>query len=68
MLEAKHSGISFTLNQLEYSSKRGIERSVVLSLANNEYIAKWQNVLITPPYSKSPKTHHNSKPCYALFP
>jgi DNA replication protein DnaC len=47
MSQAKLKDTQAVLDQLEYGSKRGVERSVVLSLANNEYIAKGQNVLIT---------------------
>ena len=47
--QAKLKDTQASLDQLEYSSKRGVERSVVLSLANCEYIAKGQNVLITGP-------------------
>lgn len=35
------------LEELEYSAKRGLERSVILSLASCEYISKGQNILIT---------------------
>ena len=35
------------LDQTEYSARRGLERSQILSLASGEYIAKGQNVLIT---------------------
>lgn len=47
--QAKLKDTQAALDQLEYGSKRGVERSVVLSLANCEYIAKGQNVLITGP-------------------
>lgn len=36
-----------SLEELEYSAKRGLERSVILSLASCGYIARKQNVLIT---------------------
>ena len=36
-----------TLEELEYSAQRGLDRSVILSLASCEYIAKGQNILIT---------------------
>jgi len=36
-----------TLEELEYSAKRGLDRSVILSLASCEYISKGQNILIT---------------------
>jgi DNA replication protein DnaC len=35
------------LDQIEYSARRGLERSQILSLASGEYIVKGQNVLIT---------------------
>lgn len=35
------------LEELEYSAKRGLDRSVILSLAGNGYIDKGQNILIT---------------------
>ena len=35
------------LEELEYSAKRGLERSIILSLASCEYISKGQNILIT---------------------
>jgi len=47
--QAKLKDTQASLDQLEYGSKRGVERSVILSLANNEYVAKGQNVLITGP-------------------
>ena len=47
MSQAKLKDTQASLDQLEYDSKRGVERSAILSLANNEYIAKGQNVLIT---------------------
>ena len=47
MSQAKLKDTQASLDQLEYGSKRGVEQSVILSLANNEYIAKGQNVLIT---------------------
>jgi len=36
-----------SLDAIEYSARRGLERSVILALASGEYIAKGQNVLIT---------------------
>ena len=47
MSQAKLKDGQATLEQLEYSAKRGLERSVILSLANNDYLRKGQNVLIT---------------------
>lgn len=38
-----------TLEELEYSARRGLDRSVILSLATNGYIQKGQNILITGP-------------------
>lgn len=38
-----------SLEELEYSAKRGVDRSVILSLANNGYIQKGHNILITGP-------------------
>lgn len=38
-----------SLENIEYSSKRGVERSQILSLATCEYISKGQNILITGP-------------------
>ena len=35
------------LEELEYSAERGLDRSVILSLASCSYIAKKQNILIT---------------------
>ena len=49
MSQAKLKDTQAALDLLEYSGKRGIERSVILSLANNEYISKGQNILITGP-------------------
>jgi len=49
MSQARLKDTQAALDLLEYSSKRGVERAVILSLANNEYISKGQNVLITGP-------------------
>ena len=45
--QAKLKDRQAILEELEYSSKRGVDRSVILSLASCEYIAKRQNILIT---------------------
>ena len=45
--QAKFKDRQASLDAIEYSSKRGIERSQILSLASGEYIAKGQNILIT---------------------
>jgi DNA replication protein DnaC len=45
--QAKLKDQQAALEELEYSAKRGLERSVILSLASCEYIAKGQNILIT---------------------
>ena len=45
--QAKLKDRQAALDQIEYSAKRGLERSQILSLASGEYIAKGQNVLIT---------------------
>jgi len=45
--QAKLKDIQATLEELEYSAKRGLDRSVILSLASCEYITKGQNILIT---------------------
>jgi DNA replication protein DnaC len=47
LLQAKLKDRQATLEELEYSARRGLERSVILSLASCEYIAKGQNILIT---------------------
>ena len=47
MSQAKLKDTQASLEQLEYSAKRGLERSVILSLASNDYLRKGQNVLIT---------------------
>lgn len=36
-----------SLDRLEYTAKRGVERSQILSLVSGEYIAKGHNILIT---------------------
>jgi DNA replication protein DnaC len=46
---AKFKDQQASLDALEYSSKRGLERSTVLSLATGNYITKKQNILITGP-------------------
>jgi len=38
-----------SMENIEYSSARGVERSQILSLATCEYISKGQNILITGP-------------------
>lgn len=45
--QAKLKDKQASLEAIEYSSKRGIDRSVILSLASGEYISKRQNILIT---------------------
>ncbi len=44
---AKFKDTTANLADIEYSSSRGLDRSVILSLANNEFITKSQNILIT---------------------
>jgi DNA replication protein DnaC len=38
-----------SLDQLEYGAKRGLDKSLILSLANCDFITKNQNVLLTGP-------------------
>ena len=45
--QAKFKDRQASLEAIEYGSKRGIERSQILSLASGEYITKGQNILIT---------------------
>jgi DNA replication protein DnaC len=45
--QAKLKDRQALLEELEYSAKRGLDRSVILSLASCEYINKGQNILIT---------------------
>ena len=45
--QAKFKDRQASLDAIEYGSKRGIERSQILSLASGEYIGKGQNILIT---------------------
>jgi len=45
--QAKLKDKQASLDRIEYSAKRGLERSQILSLASGEYLAKRQNVLIT---------------------
>jgi DNA replication protein DnaC len=45
--QAKLKDRQAALEELEYSAARGLERSVILSLAACEYISKGQNILIT---------------------
>ena len=47
--QAKLKDTQASLDQVEYSAQRGVDRSVILSLANNDYIRKGQNILITGP-------------------
>jgi DNA replication protein DnaC len=49
LTQAKFKDQQASLDALEYSSKRGVERSLILSLANGIYISKKQNILITGP-------------------
>ena len=44
---AKFKDTTANLADIEYSSSRGMDRSVILSLANNEFVKKSQNILIT---------------------
>jgi len=45
--QAKLKDHQAALEELEYSASRGVERSVILSLASCGYIARKQNILIT---------------------
>lgn len=45
--QAKLKDRQASLDAVEYSAKRGMERSQILSLASGEYISKGQNILIT---------------------
>ena len=45
--QAKFKDKQASLDAVEYSSKRVVERSQILSLASGDYIAKGQNILIT---------------------
>ena len=47
LAQAKLKDKQASLDTVEYSSKRGVERSQILSLASGEYITKGQNILIT---------------------
>jgi len=47
--QAKLKDAQASLENLEYSAKRGVDRSYVLSLASCDYIRKDQNILITGP-------------------
>jgi DNA replication protein DnaC len=45
--QAKLKDKQAALDMIEYSAKRGLDRSYILSLASGEYIKKRQNILIT---------------------
>lgn len=45
--QAKLKDHQAILEEIEYTAKRGLDRSVILSLASCEYISKGQNILIT---------------------
>jgi len=45
--QAKLKDRQASLDAVEYSAKRGLERSQILSLASGEYISNGQNVLVT---------------------
>jgi len=47
--QAKLKDKQASLDAIEYSTRRGLERSQILSLASGEYLAKGQNILITGP-------------------
>ena len=47
LTQAKLKDKQASLDMIEYSAKRGLERSFILSLASGEYIKKNQNILIT---------------------
>ena len=49
LTQAKLKERQASLDMVEYSAKRGLERSHILSLASGEYIDKHQNILITGP-------------------
>lgn len=46
---AKFKDSSASLDQVEYGERRGLEKSVLLSLSTNGYLQKQQNILITGP-------------------
>lgn len=45
--QAKLKDQQASIEELEYASKRGLERPVILSLATGSYLTKKQNILIT---------------------
>ena len=47
--QAKLRDKQASMDAIEYSQRRGVERSQLLALSSGEYIAKHQNVLITGP-------------------
>ena len=47
LAQAKLKDRQASLDALEYSPKRGLDRSTILSLASGEYVIKGQNILIT---------------------
>ena len=47
--QAKLKDRQASMDAIEYSAKRGLERSRLLALSSGEYIAKHQNILITGP-------------------
>jgi DNA replication protein DnaC len=47
LTQAKLKDKTASLEELEYSHSRGLDRSVILSLSSCEYIQKKQNILIT---------------------
>ena len=47
LAQAKLKDKQASLDALEYSPKRGLDRSTILSLASGEYVIKGQNILIT---------------------
>lgn len=47
LAQAKLKDRQASLDALEYSPKRGLDRSAILSLASGEYVIRGQNILIT---------------------
>lgn len=47
--QAKLKDHTASMEQVEYQGRQGLERSVLLSLATNDYLKKQQNILITGP-------------------
>lgn len=49
LTQAKFKDRQASIDEIEFSLKRGLDRSVILSLSSGQFIQKHQNILVTGP-------------------